>query len=190
MRRAAFLALALVVVAGAVPATAQESRFSAAVIAGAQNNSGYKLEPDTSIIGFQLGVNLDANWALQLETTFSNPEINRPLGVTLPPVRGAVETTDMVMVAGNVVHFFPSKASRFLPFVTAGVTWVDINYNNPELFPGKDGVGWGLNLGTGFRYGLASHSFLLGELRWHSIGKPNFQALQGIIGFGFGIGKP
>jgi hypothetical protein len=188
MKRTAFLVLSAILILGAIPATAQESRFTAAVLGGAQWNAGGHLAGDNTI-GFQLGYTFCKNWAFQVEGMTSNPEPARPHGVGPMVLPGGLDTTDLLEISGSAVRFFPIQASHWTPFVSAGISWVDIDYNNPIYYPNADGIGWGLNLGAGVRYELAEHSFALGQVRWLSLVQPNLDSLQVVVGFGFGIGN-
>ncbi len=189
MKRTAFLMmLGAALILGAIPATAQQGRFTAAVVGGTQWNAGGHLDGDNTI-GFQLGYNFLKHWAFQIEGTTSNPTPDTPQGVNLTVIPGSVDTADLLQISGNMVRFFPIKNTNWTPFVSAGIAWVDIDYNNPLYYANEDGIGWGLALGAGVHYELSRGSFALGQVRWMSFAQPNMDSLQVIVGFGFGIGS-
>ncbi len=188
MKRTAFLVLSAILILGAIPAAAQQSRFTAAVLGGAQWNSGGHLDGD-STIGFQLGYNFMKNWAFQIEGTTSNPEPERPYGTDAILIPGSLETTDLLQISGSAVRFFPIKGTHWTPYVSAGISWIDLDYNNPVYYPHPDGIGWGLTLGAGIHYELSRGSFALGQVRWMTFAEPNINSIQVVVGFGFGIGS-
>ena len=188
MKRTAFLMLSAILILAAIPATAQESRFTAAVLGGQQWNSGGHLDGDNTI-GFQLGYTFAKNWAFQVEGMTSNPVPDTPQGVGPVVLPTGMETTDLLEISGSAVRFFPIHNTPWTPLVSAGISWIDIDYNNPIYYSNQDGIGWGLNLGAGVRYELTRGAFALGQVRWLTFAQPNLDSLQVVVGIGFGIGN-
>jgi len=183
MRRVAIVALVLGL-AAAVPAAAQETHFTAAVLVGEQLNYNGNLDGD-STVGFQLGVNLDQFWAVQVEGAFSNPSVDTPLGMgEVPP--GLIREADATLVSANLTYSFAREGRRLVPFLSGGLSWLGIDYNDP-FHQGDDPSAWGFNAAAGLRYDFTGGAFAVGQVRWHALFREAQNALQISLGFGFGI---
>ncbi len=189
MRRTAWLALGLIIVWGVTPALAQQdSKFTAAVIIGEQQNYNTDVGSDFAL-GLQLGWNFDQNWSLQAELAGSDPTPNQPKWVQGSVTPGLLRSADVMLASLNLVHFWPAEGRRLVPFVGFGASWFDVAYNDVFYQDGRsEGATFGANMAAGVRYDLAGNSFALGEVRWHAFTKPNFEALQVFVGYGFGLG--
>ncbi len=188
MRRAALTALVMVLALAAAPVMAQQSQFTGAVLLGEVNAYDAHLDGDFGV-GFQLGWNFDEHWSLQGELMFTDPNVDTPQGTDAVIAPGLVKSADVMLGSVNVTYFWPKENSAFVPFVSGGVSWLDIQYN--DMFTqamDPDNVAWGLNMGAGIRYDLAGKTFALGEVRWNSLCNPSVDALQVVVGFGFGLG--
>lgn len=186
MRRAAIVAVVIAALAFALPASAENGKFTLGVLLGQQFMSGSPMDHDFGL-GLQLGWNFTDKWALQGELIFSDPSVDPPLGVgELPP--GVPGGADLMLGSINVVHFFAKEGRRWEPFVGFGASWGDAQYKGP-YYQDVDPVSWGLNIAGGVRVSLAGTSFAVGELRWNSLFQPSYQAMQAMIGFGFGLGR-
>ncbi len=188
MRRVALISLVMVLFLAAAPAMAQQGDFTAAVLLGTTNIYNAHLDGDFGA-GLQLGWNFDQHWALQGELMLTDPNPDTPQGVDgmLPP--GSDRPADVMLGSMNLAYFWKHENRALTPFFSAGVSWLDIQYNDYyNQAADLDGIGWGLNIAGGLRYDMAGRSFFLGQVRWNSVFNPQADALQLIVGFGIGLG--
>lgn len=185
MRRASFIALIVGLIVAAVPAQAQERKFTAALLLGQQLNFDTTVDNDFAL-GLQLGWNLDEHWSVQGELSYSEPDSDRPMDATGTLLPGTVGNADVMLASVDIVHNWTRDGSRIIPFVAAGGSWLDIQHKAPAA-PEMDSVGWGFNVGGGFRFEMQGGTFALAEARYHTLTDPSANVLQVMIGYGFSL---
>jgi len=186
MRRVALTALVMTLILAAAPVMAQQSQFTAAVLLGGLAPYDTNLDGDFAV-GLQLGWNFDRNWSLQGELSFSDPNPDTPQGIEGDLTPGVNRAADVMLGSLNLTYHWKHEGRALVPFISGGVSWFDIQYNDP-FHVDPDNIAWGVNLGGGLRYDLAGKTFALAEVRWNALFNPSTDALQYVVGFGFGLG--